>query len=513
MTVMIAPAVPATPEPAPQFESRSQLDRNTTFGPALSEAQDRLTSSDAGRSDFAEHTARRSKRSEPRTSTPSSGQTDDAAPEEPSSDEATNETASTEPSGDVVDEAGADTSSTTSADVSLTPNAAPVSIATIDLPTAKGAVGGGDSSTEPTVEEVAPPEVLETIADVDATVIDDGVTTVDLEALTAPEGETVDALVGQMAREAALTSLEQVTDSKLELADRIRPATTEQVAGPSLLSEEVTRAEALGGLQSADGEVDASLQGQVEEAVTEGEPAANADAETAAGEQTDTTPDQVDVEPDVGAADRSAQKATVNPTNQTDTPDAVVVLAREATGAVDAAAKPTSAASAQTAGASALPAGAEANLWEDVRGAFDRIRSTGDGQEVRIRLRPAELGELIVQVRTQGDHVAVRLVASSAAAQQTLVDDRLRLAAELARAGFDEGSVDIGQQNTGDSGRQDRPSEGGEGSDAQRQTIGTANGLDQVGATREIFERRDPIRTDIGFRPGRTAYSTINLTL
>ena len=96
-------------------------------------------------------------------------------------------------------------------------------------------------------------------------------------------------------------------------------------------------------------------------------------------------------------------------------------------------------------------------LWAQVQRALHRVRTGPDGAELRLRLHPAELGELLVQVRTQGDQLAVRLVASSTAAQQTLLADQQRLAAELAEAGFAEGSVDIGQSGTGTFG-DNRPS-------------------------------------------------------
>ncbi len=155
-------------------------------------------------------------------------------------------------------------------------------------------------------------------------------------------------------------------------------------------------------------------------------------------------------------------------------------------------------------------ASAEGSLWDDVRLAFDRIRSSADGQEVRIRLRPAELGDLVVQVRTSGDQVSVRLTASSAAAHQTLVDDRLRLATELAKAGFDEGSVDIGLHDGSGSFGDAR-----HGPDAQDAERGRGTNLDGpvVASTRPVFEEREPFRTHAVFRPGRQAYSTINLTL
>ena len=86
-------------------------------------------------------------------------------------------------------------------------------------------------------------------------------------------------------------------------------------------------------------------------------------------------------------------------------------------------------------------------LWGQVQRALTRVRSGAEGQELRMRLRPAELGELLVQVRATGDQLAVRLVTTSGAAHQALLNDQPRLAAELRHAGFDGSSVDISQQN------------------------------------------------------------------
>ncbi len=95
-------------------------------------------------------------------------------------------------------------------------------------------------------------------------------------------------------------------------------------------------------------------------------------------------------------------------------------------------------------------------LWAQVQRALHRVRTGPDGTELRLRLHPAELGELLVQVRAQGEHLSVRLVASSAAAHQALVADQQRLAEELAEAGFADGSVDVGEWGAGAFGG-DRP--------------------------------------------------------
>jgi flagellar hook-length control protein FliK len=100
----------------------------------------------------------------------------------------------------------------------------------------------------------------------------------------------------------------------------------------------------------------------------------------------------------------------------------------------------------------ALTDDAAEELWGQVSRALHRVRPTADGNEVRLRLRPAELGELLVNVQANDDGVSVRLVTTSNTAQQTLAADSARLKNELHLAGFGETSVDVSQQ---DDGRQD----------------------------------------------------------
>ena len=99
----------------------------------------------------------------------------------------------------------------------------------------------------------------------------------------------------------------------------------------------------------------------------------------------------------------------------------------------------------------ALDGEAADELWGQVQRALNRIRTGPEGTELRLRLHPAELGELLIQVRAQGEQLSVRLVTSSAAAHQTLLADQQRLAEELSEAGFTDGSVDIGEWGAGTS--------------------------------------------------------------
>lgn len=524
MSFIVTPAAAAAPD-VPTLraanDAGSASERSSTFGPALSDARQRLANPDARRPDPVERSDRPedpsrgepAERSEsPRSESPRSDSqrpeaADAAASDDTSVDHGQNDVAgdevavapssSTADAAHTVDESSEADEAAMAAALLAAGGALPEADPVIDLTT------DAPMTSEPAEET---PDV-ETAGEVDTSVITDGVTEVDIEAITGSTGEEAAPEVAEMGRQAALTSLEQVSDADLSLADRIRPATTEEVAGPSISLDEADRADPFSQLPGDETAAEAPLQGRIDEANTTRAEAVN--TPTTSEEAPDTAGvDGPSVQPDT--VDRPVQQAAINTVAQSDNPDAVVVLAREAAAPTESvkAAVATSPQSTPT-----LPPTVEANLWEDVRSAFDRVRSTGDGQELLMRLRPAELGELLVQVRTQGDHVSVRLVTSSAAAQQTLVDDRLRLAAELARAGFDEGSVDIGQSNTGDANQ--RGDQNGDGSDADRtgQPFGTATGLGGIGTTRDVFERRDPIRTESGFRPGRTAQSTINLTL
>ena len=517
---------------------RSQSDRGVTFGPKLSEARQRLAAPDSRRTepsnrqpDRGERTDRpegadRSDRADRPDRADRARRTDEGAradrsdrPARPSDQppRADDADAPALPSVDepAEDEAAVEESMATAHSPMLTeaasaptaPLAANLAMAATLHPTAKGAAGDGDPSTDPTVEAVAAPDPIIGVTEVVANVIADGVPSEEFEAMTAAVTDNVDADVAEMGRHAALTSLDQVRDVNLGSADRIRPPTAEVVDGPTVLADDANGAGPFAEVQASEASLATPVQGRIDETNTERVGVSEAAAETAEAETTDAAMVEAPtVEGDV--IDQPVQQTAIRTVARTDTPDSAVVLAREATAAADSVrAAPAPAAAATT---PAPVNDAEVNLWDDVRSAFDRIRSTGDGQEVRIRLRPAELGELLVQVRTRGDHVSVRLVASSAAAHQTLMDDRLRLASELARAGFDEGSVDIGQHDAGDSSRH-----GGERGDADRsgRPLDNAVGLDGVGPTRDIFERRAPIRIDSGFRPGRNALSTINLTL
>lgn len=517
LAAQASPVSPEAPTVAPANDVRS--DGGATFGPTLSDARSRLSSTDARRADDRSGAAdRRSSQAPPEA------RSNDTRSDQPANDTRTegptrSDTVETrtdqqvdEASEEAGEEAGeeaalAEATEPLDAEGSMDSNeaiAGALASTTTSLPTAKGATGDGGPSIDLTIEAAAAPDA--TGVPTDNTVIIDGVTVVDLESMATPVVESSSATVAEMGRQAALTSLEQVSDVDLSLAERIRPATTDEVAGPTVLSEDPTRSDPFADAPVEATTVDAPLHERARELSAERGDAVEPTTEVGQGEVAAVTPvDGAIAEGE--AVDRLTQQTSIGNVTRADSPDAVVVLARDATAAPDnVRTGPTT----TTPTSAPLPE-AEANLWEDVRSAFDRIRSTVDGQEVRMRLRPAELGELLVQVRTQGDQVSVRLVASSAGAHQTLMDDRVRLAAELARAGFDEGSVDISQSDAGGSSRGGNNNQ--EGGDTDRRSLGNVLSTNRIGSARETFERREPIRTESGFRPGRTAQSTINLTL
>lgn len=530
MTDLIAPA--STPTPAsPSARTRSgtaTMDRPTTFGPALADARDQLqegsdpdrpTASDPSRSTDS-HTA-----AEPvvsRDGTESEGSDgDNAGPDNERVDEGEGDTPnpihdeSAEAAHGDIEGTGATANVATPAAANGSPSIRSQALAPThssgernDHPTAKGAVGDGDLSTIPTVDEVAAPRTLSAAPPGEATASDAGAPATGVARPTVGPIGTVDAVDGATAAYPAELAMAAETTS-VDGGAKTNSAAVglSPEAATTLGSADTTAARAHTGSPS----LSPGPAVQPETANPSGLASQGISSTPAASETSAATVPVPPADPAaVDAADVAFQST------ESGDGDSVVVLAREAA-RPESLARPTAApstAGAPTAGPLDATTG---NLWEDVRIAFDRVRTSGEGQEVRMRLRPAELGELVVQIRTQGDHVAVKLITSSAAAQQTLVDDRLRLAAELARAGFDEGSVDIGQQGR-DRDRGDERNEGQLGRSHQQADHDRGRGRTitepaiSVGE-RPDFERRAPIRTESGIRPGRHVNSTINLTL
>ncbi|MEM9652373.1 MAG: flagellar hook-length control protein FliK [Actinomycetota bacterium] len=84
-------------------------------------------------------------------------------------------------------------------------------------------------------------------------------------------------------------------------------------------------------------------------------------------------------------------------------------------------------------------------LWRQVRRAIGSMRTTAAGdQQMTIRLRPAELGSVMIRVTTGEAGTTVALVAESAAAASQLNQQRQQLINELEDRGLTEVAVDVG---------------------------------------------------------------------
>ncbi len=285
---------------------------------------------------------------------------------------------------------------------------APVSVQ--DHPTAKGESGEGSPSTGPTVEAAATPTI---VSATEGAVLSDAQVSANATSPTVSDSTEAGGIASDVDGQVAVAGDGGTTPTRLAAGS---------TSGSSMATGRGPDAAAVDAANQA-----STSARDVPPAVDEGMSAGNEDQSTA-----------VPAKP----SDDAMPTRAVPPSG--DGFDSAVAAARQEARTAGVAPTPSQVSAPDLAPTPGPLASAEGSLWDDVRLAFDRIRSSADGQEVRIRLRPAELGELVVQVRTNGDQVSVRLTASSAAAHQTLLDDRLRLATELAKAGFDEGSVDIG---------------------------------------------------------------------
>ena len=83
-------------------------------------------------------------------------------------------------------------------------------------------------------------------------------------------------------------------------------------------------------------------------------------------------------------------------------------------------------------------------IWRQVRRALGSLRATPSGeQQITIRLRPAELGSVLVRISTGESGTAVVLVADSAAAASQLQQQRQLLVSELEEGGLVGIAVDV----------------------------------------------------------------------
>jgi len=149
---------------------------------------------------------------------------------------------------------------------------------------------------------------------------------------------------------------------------------------------------------------------------------------------------------------------------------------------------PTSTQAGQQAQAPLADGEAGDPLWLQVRRAMGSLRTLQNGeQQMTIRLRPAELGSVMVRVNTGENGTTVSLIADSAVAATQLTQQRQQLISELEQGGLAGVAVDVGtgaetdlRDGTGD----DRdPSDGSEadGTAAAAAVAGAGAGLPRTG--------------------------------
>lgn len=113
--------------------------------------------------------------------------------------------------------------------------------------------------------------------------------------------------------------------------------------------------------------------------------------------------------------------------------------------ATSAAVARTEAPAGTTAAGSADGQDAGDPVWRQVRRALGSIRTTPAGeQQLTIRLRPAELGSVMVRISTGENGTTVALVADSSAAANQLQQQRSLLVSELEESGLRGIAVDVG---------------------------------------------------------------------
>jgi len=123
-------------------------------------------------------------------------------------------------------------------------------------------------------------------------------------------------------------------------------------------------------------------------------------------------------------------------------------------------------------------------LWRQVRRALGSVRANAEGdQELTIRLRPADMGSVMVRISTGDSGTAVALVADSAVAANQLQQQRQQLIGELEDSGIRGVAVDVNTSGQG----QTRPDLGAE-ADGRRPPRGGFT----PGALSEAASRLDP---------------------
>jgi ribonuclease E len=332
-------------------------------------------------------------------------------------------------------------------------------------------------------------------------------------AVAAPETEAVEAGPVDARPDAVLLEDVQqvspddvVVDDEIDTGDEV---VEEAVAGlaavvPGLTAEEETDEQSTGSVADELEVVDS-----VAEVVDDGEHLETSDdAKPETGQ--DSAGDQAMVEEAPSEAPATATRTTGAETagqavSRADRPQAAAATTSSATAAVSRVDGPQASSTSRTTAPAAAGATSDTGavvdgdpgdpLWMQVRRAMNSLRALENGdQQVTIRLRPAELGSVMVRVAAGETQTVVSLVADSAVAASQLAQQRQQLIDELEQSGMLGVAVDVGtdsgadSQNSADaSGDGDEPGTSGNvtnGVSALTGAARTADGLLGIGRSR-----------------------------
>ncbi|MEM9563295.1 MAG: flagellar hook-length control protein FliK [Actinomycetota bacterium] len=219
-----------------------------------------------------------------------------------------------------------------------------------------------------------------------------------------------------------------------------------------------------GGEATADTDGDAGADG-------DGRPSTpnQGDGRADQGQGTEVTTDGPDLAPVANQAAAAATRTTANGATTSTGGEAVVGVAGARARTTTNAAAPTQAADGPVFdGDPADP------LWLQVRRAIGSLRTLQNGeQQLTIRLRPAELGSVVVRVAAGEGGTTVSLVADSAIAATQLTQQRQQLVSELEQSGLTGVAVDVGTGGNPDAADTDQANPDGDDPGAG---AGTADG-------------------------------------
>lgn len=141
-------------------------------------------------------------------------------------------------------------------------------------------------------------------------------------------------------------------------------------------------------------------------------------------------------------------------------------------------------------------------LWSQVRRAVGSLRTSAEGeQQITIRLRPAELGSVVVRINTGEAGTTVALVTETGAAASQLNQQRSLLIDGLEESGIDGATVDIGtddgsgQPQDDEDGVNSGPGNSGQGGESGGSRRG--NEIDLAAALRAARPRATSSAVDI----------------